>query len=346
LRVFLTHGRDGDAVAKVRQWFARNHPDVQLIVFSPPLGDPIPTALELQAADADAAIILATPDDVGSLRQPRGSLQRRARQNVWIELGFFWARLGRHRTLLLLRGDGRGLLEIPTDLAGVAYAEFGASLGPASRRLNEFVANCRSMPAEQLTEVLAVSSAFQDRDKEWRDLRASAEDQLWVIGFAMRSQRRWLTFDFGRLEAVPSLGLVYQVVDPSFAAQNRTALVTMHRADAVDDNRTFFSVFLRELERHSDVADRVTLQLHAAAPPFSALVSDPPTHGSEMLVQPFVPRPSEGASDHPRLRLRKRAETGAYQIYWDAIDRAAIEARGTGREATGLAAIRALLDAA
>jgi hypothetical protein len=343
MRIFLTHGRDEDAVARVRQWFTRNHADIELVLFAPQLGDPIPTSIETSAAAADAAIVLATPDDLGALRGSEAPQRGRARQNVWIELGFFWARLGRHRTLLLLRRGEHGPPEIPTNLAGLTYAEFEQSLAEASPRLQQFVTNIRSMPAEGLTEVMAVSAAFEDRDREWRHIRAAARRELWVVGFAMRSQRRWLGFDLAQLRQHSDLRLIYQVVDPEFAQQNRRALATMHRADAVEDNRSFFPALLRELERHPDVADRVELQLHAGVMPFSALVADPPAFGSEMLVQPFVPRPSESASAHPRLQLRRRSADGAYGVYWDAVSRAAEEATESRRTGVGAAAVRRLL---
>lgn len=229
MRVFLTHGHDQEAVRRVQMWFRRNHPEIELMVFTLTLGDPIPIALEFRAAQADAAIVLATPDDFGGIRGAPSSQHSRARQNVWMELGYFWARLGRHRTFLLLRsGETNDLLEIPTNLSGLAYVRFGSSLSAASQRLNEFVAGARTLPAEQLTEVVSISSAFVDRDQEWRQVRESALRELWVIGFAMRSQRRWLAFDFALLAERPSLRVIYQVVDPDFASQHQAALATLH----------------------------------------------------------------------------------------------------------------------
>jgi hypothetical protein len=259
-----------------------------------------------------------------------------------MELGFFWARLGRHRTLLLVRHSDPHL-DIPTNVAGLTYAEFGGSLTAASGRLSEFIRNAQTLPAEQLTEVVSVSSAFVTRDQEWREVRESAQRELWAVGFAMRSQRRWLDFDLKLLRERLNLHLTYQVVDPDFAAEFRVALASLHRADAVEDNRTFFPTLVRELDIHRDVAERVSLQLVAGTPAFSALVSDPPDYGSEILVHPFVPRPTESAADHPRLRLRKRTGAGAYQVYWDAIRRAATVAESTGMAATGRSEIERLL---
>jgi predicted nucleotide-binding protein len=62
-----------------------------------------------------------TPDDVGGLDQP--SLQPRARQNVIGEMFWFAGRLGRERVCALKKG----LIEVPTDFAGVGYVDMDAT---------------------------------------------------------------------------------------------------------------------------------------------------------------------------------------------------------------------------
>ena len=64
------------------------------------------------------AVVLLTADDTGGLKgEPLGD---RARQNVILELGYFIARLGRSRVLVLKRGD----LDVPSDLGGVVYQAY------------------------------------------------------------------------------------------------------------------------------------------------------------------------------------------------------------------------------
>jgi predicted nucleotide-binding protein len=66
-------------------------------------------------ADVGFAIVLLTPDDVGS---PQGGKQQlRARQNVILELGYFIGRLGRNQVCALKAGD----LELPSDILGIAW---------------------------------------------------------------------------------------------------------------------------------------------------------------------------------------------------------------------------------
>ena len=45
------------------------------------------------------------------------NLQPRARQNVWLELGYFIGKLGRERVVALKKGA----LEVPTDYLGAIY---------------------------------------------------------------------------------------------------------------------------------------------------------------------------------------------------------------------------------
>ena len=69
----------------------------------------------------DAAIALVTPDDRGGLRTDSDAgLRGRARQNVWVEVGWFWGRLGRARVLLL----GKKGVELPSDLSGLLVGQF------------------------------------------------------------------------------------------------------------------------------------------------------------------------------------------------------------------------------
>jgi predicted nucleotide-binding protein len=79
-------------------------------------GSTIIEKLEKHASVA-FAIILLTPDDVGSIATDQNDLRPRARQNVVLELGYFMGKLGRMRTCALIV-EG---VEIPTDYSGVIY---------------------------------------------------------------------------------------------------------------------------------------------------------------------------------------------------------------------------------
>lgn len=84
-------------------------------------------------SDVSFAVVLLTPDDIG--RALRETTERpRARQNVWLELGYFIGLLGREHVLALKKGD----VEIPSDYVGVVYTDLdpaGAWKGVLAKEL-------------------------------------------------------------------------------------------------------------------------------------------------------------------------------------------------------------------
>ena len=69
------------------------------------------------AARAGFAVVLITPDDQGFPKGKKDQKKYRARQNVILELGYFAAKLGRHRTVVLTNGE----IELPSDVLGLVY---------------------------------------------------------------------------------------------------------------------------------------------------------------------------------------------------------------------------------
>ena len=65
-----------------------------------------------------------------------GGKRARARQNVWVEVGWFWGRLGRSRVLLLVRGD----VETPSDLDGLFFFRYRRSVSERKSEINRFLA--------------------------------------------------------------------------------------------------------------------------------------------------------------------------------------------------------------
>lgn len=87
---------------------------------------------EYYASDCAFAFILMTPDDRGGSKNDSDS-QWRARQNVILELGWFMARLGRERVVILYSGE----LEIPSDISGVLYLKFDTSISEVQARIDQ-----------------------------------------------------------------------------------------------------------------------------------------------------------------------------------------------------------------
>jgi len=61
------------------------------------------------------AVVVPTPDDVEG--SSTDALKPRARQNVVLELGFFWGKLRRSDVCVLYK-EG---VELPSDLGGLVY---------------------------------------------------------------------------------------------------------------------------------------------------------------------------------------------------------------------------------
>ncbi len=66
-----------------------------VMIDEPPKGRTLPEMFEDLAKQSDAAIALITPDDIGGLGMEGGAgLAPRARQNVWVEVGWVLGKTG------------------------------------------------------------------------------------------------------------------------------------------------------------------------------------------------------------------------------------------------------------
>jgi predicted nucleotide-binding protein len=88
---------------------------------------------EYYACLCSFAFVLFTPDDRTAPARRTEEGTWRARQNVVMELGWFIARLGRKRVAILHKGE----IEIPSDLYGVASAEFRESVLEVSETIRQ-----------------------------------------------------------------------------------------------------------------------------------------------------------------------------------------------------------------
>jgi len=134
-KVLLIHGHAADW-REVKDWMIAEklaNPMVMLQDFA--AGKTLPEKFEELAYAAEAAIAIVTPDDLGGSVAKVASQNSRARQNVWVEVGWFWGRLGRRRVLLLVKGD----VELPSDLDGIDHATYEKSPLEESEVLRKFL---------------------------------------------------------------------------------------------------------------------------------------------------------------------------------------------------------------
>ena len=104
--VFIVHGHDDEAKETVARFVENFGIEATILHEQANRGQTIPEKFEEHAGEAGFAIILLTPDDVGASQDEANSLKPRARQNVVLELGYFWGRLGRERMCVLYTEGG------------------------------------------------------------------------------------------------------------------------------------------------------------------------------------------------------------------------------------------------
>jgi len=115
--VFVVHGHDEGTKQSVARFLEKM--GVVPVILQEQINKGM-TVLEKFEAFADRAvfaIVLMTPDDKGYPVNRESEAKYRARQNVILELGYFSAKLGRNRILVLTEGD----IELPSDIFGVVY---------------------------------------------------------------------------------------------------------------------------------------------------------------------------------------------------------------------------------
>ena len=95
-------------------------------------GRTISEKFESVADSCDYAIFLFTGDD-DLLDKSCGTPSTRVRQNVLVELGYFWAKLGREKIAILLEVSKR--IDIPTDIQGIGWIELTNDLKETKRKL-------------------------------------------------------------------------------------------------------------------------------------------------------------------------------------------------------------------
>lgn len=113
-RVFVVHGHDEGAKESIARFLekCKIHP----IILHEQVNGGLSSVLEKleRHSGVQFAVVLLTPDDSGGRSGDR-KRQPRARQNVWLELGWFAGRLGRDKVLVLMKYK----VEIPSDVLGL-----------------------------------------------------------------------------------------------------------------------------------------------------------------------------------------------------------------------------------
>ena len=123
--VFIVHGHDEGAKLAVARFLEKIDIDPVILQEQINRGMTVIEKFEEFASRAGFAIVLMTPDDCGYPVTREQEKQNRPRQNVVLELGYFVAKLGRSRTLVLTKGK----VEMPSDIFGLVYEDMDKNEG-------------------------------------------------------------------------------------------------------------------------------------------------------------------------------------------------------------------------
>ena len=120
-KVFVVHGHDHGTRDMVARFIQQLELDPIILQEQPNQGLTIIEKFE-KHAQVGFAVVLFTPDDIGSAKDNADTPRYRARQNVIFELGYLIHYLGRSRVAVLYKGD-EGDIDIPSDYSGVIYTK-------------------------------------------------------------------------------------------------------------------------------------------------------------------------------------------------------------------------------
>ncbi len=115
-KVFISYGQDEEAKTTVAKFVENFGLKPIVLDEQPSKGQTIIDKFEEQADEAGFAIVLLTPDDVG-YSKATGERRLRARQNVILELGYFFGSLGSKRLSALYK-EG---VELLSGIPGLVY---------------------------------------------------------------------------------------------------------------------------------------------------------------------------------------------------------------------------------
>ena len=133
----IIHGRSKDWV-KLKDYLTKDLEIPEPIIMGEQfgLGRTLPEKFEYLASRVDGVIAIATSDDIGGLAIDQNEenipiekvrLDRRARQNVWLEVGWGWGHFGRKNIMILRKGDIEAITPSTRD---ARYSNFSGNVLP------------------------------------------------------------------------------------------------------------------------------------------------------------------------------------------------------------------------
>lgn len=134
-KVFVVYGRDTDAKTALLRMLEDMGTEALAIDMLPTQGNTIIEQLETYIPQANYGVVLATPDDIGYLFGHENEAKYRARQNVVLEMGMLFSKLGRSRVSIVVKKSEE--FEKPSDIDGILYLQYEKSVDEIRERLSK-----------------------------------------------------------------------------------------------------------------------------------------------------------------------------------------------------------------
>ncbi len=133
--IFIVHGQDENAKLALKNYIQNTLGLGEPIILHerPSQGRTIIEKFEKEAHTVDIVFVLLTPDDLACSPQVPDSDKRRARQNVILELGYFYAKLQRLSGKVILLKSGE--IELPSDISGIVYIDISSGIEASGEQI-------------------------------------------------------------------------------------------------------------------------------------------------------------------------------------------------------------------
>lgn len=310
--LFVIFGRDPDAANSLRtllnDYGARTH----TLARERKLGRPVPIELERVVRSCDAAVVLATPDDVGRLASD-ADLAPRARENIWIELGWFWAELGLERTLLITAAK----VQPPSDLSSIFRLVYDDDPFEVRAEIREWFDTLSEDRPGDSVDFLRSSIDSGHRNADYQFIHQEAKRDLLVTGIGMMNVRQDIPQLMSRLEVDKDLSLRFIIPSDRVIGLHESEQLAPYRSTG-SDVEVFRQDLRLEVHRRG-LVDRVTLIRYNRVMTFVVTVADLGRIGSTMLVELPLEASQHGLVERPRFMLRRRVPGGLYDRFASAI---------------------------
>ncbi len=204
-RVFIGSSRERlDKAAEIRTSLA-SVPDLEC-VFWTSIFDPtnfVLESLEGELAKLSGAILIATPDDVGEIRN---KLVITPRENVMLEFGLMSARLGRRNVVICQYGEA----ELPSDLKGLNLIKMDSPTAGEDETAHkalidwagELLGTVEGVPRTVIMHGYSGSWHFELALDQWRHIDLKFPDSVEVNGdLALLIPMQGTTMGHGQMQA-------------------------------------------------------------------------------------------------------------------------------------------------